>query len=120
MKQQHWVNRMYADADSLDPTRAMSWLTDDVVQRMGSAPPTKGVSEARAGYERMLSAMISMNHDFVEIWDVAPGVTVAEALVTYNRKDGVSITLPATTILRRRGEKVCDIRIYIDPTPLAH
>jgi hypothetical protein len=118
MSEDHWVRKMYRDADSMDPVRAMSWLTDDASQRMGSAPATSGIAAARAGYERMLSAVDSMAHDFIGIWDVDEGVTVAEALVTYRRKRGAPVTLPVTTILRRRGDKVADIRIYMDPAPL--
>jgi ketosteroid isomerase-like protein len=114
----HWVLKMYRDADSLNADRAMSWLTPDVVQRMGNAPETHGAAQARTGYEHMLGAVKSMSHQFLNIWDVDPTTTVAEALCTYVRKDGRTLTLPATTILRRRGDKVCDIRVYIDPGPL--
>lgn len=119
MSARHWVLDMYEDADSLDPERAMKWLTPDVVQRMGSNPPTVGIEQAREGYEHMLGAMSSMKHLFIGIWDTEPGVTVAEAMVSYHRKSGTTVRLPATTILRHRDGKVYDLRIYMDPSPLA-
>ena len=119
MATRHWVYDMYEDADSLDPERAMKWLTPDVTQRMGNNPPTVGIAQAREGYEHMLGAMSSMKHDFIEIWDTESGVAIAEALVTYHRKVGGSVTLPATTILRHRDGKVYDLRIYMDPSLLS-
>jgi hypothetical protein len=114
----HWVKKMYADADSLDTDAAMSWLDAAVVQRMGSFPPNVGVAAAREGYEGMLGAVTAMKHHFIGVWDVDAETTIAEANVTYDRKDGQVITLPATTILRHRDHRVFDLRIYMDPSPL--
>lgn len=114
----HWVRRMYRDADTCDPVKAMSWLTEDVSQQMAGAPPLHGRAAVQAQYTQFVQTVDHMEHRFIGIWDVEPLVTVAEAQVTYFRKDGSQLTLPATTILRRRGDKVADIRIYINPMPL--
>jgi hypothetical protein len=36
----------------------------------------------------------------------------------YTRQDGSQVGIPATTILRKRGNLVADVRIYMDLAPL--
>ncbi len=50
-------------------------------------------------------------------WESQDG-TVAEAEVTYTRKDGSTVTVPVTTIYRGSGDLIEDYRIYIDLAPL--
>ena len=38
--------------------------------------------------------------------------------MVYTRKDGSQVGIPSTTILRKRGDLVEDVRIYMDLTPL--
>ena len=44
--------------------------------------------------------------------------SIAEAEVTYTRKDGTSVTLPVVTIYRTDGELIDDYRIFMDVAPL--
>ena len=43
---------------------------------------------------------------------------VAEAEVTYARKDGSTVTLPVVTSYRPAGPPISDYRIFMDVAPL--
>lgn len=112
-----WVREYYDDVDAmaLDP-----WLgrhTDDVVVTFGNNPPAKGkeqVGEAIAGFWTTIGGL---RHDIRTTH--TDGDTVAlEVDVTYERKDGRSVTVPCASILHRRGELVDSLSIYIDLAPV--
>jgi hypothetical protein len=58
-----------------------------------------------------------VRHDPVEQWD-AGTATIAESDVTYTRKDGATVTVPAVTIYRTEGALIQDYRVFIDLAPL--
>ena len=53
----------------------------------------------------------------IEQWNNGPA-TIVEAVVTYTRKDGSTISLPVVTIYRTAGELIDDYRIFMDVAPL--
>jgi hypothetical protein len=60
-----------------------------------------------------------MSHSLTGAWSLHDGeVGVAEAIVMYTRRDDSIYTIKAATVLRRRGNKVCDMRIHADATQL--
>jgi hypothetical protein len=63
---------------------------------------------------RMMSLVLRY---FVQTWDEGD-VEIVEALIDYTRHDGKVVTLPCTSILRKRGDLVQDLRIYMDVSPV--
>ena len=62
-------------------------------------------------------SIAGLRHDIVQTWDTDVA-GISEANVVYTRKDGSQVGIPATSILRKRGDLVDDVRIYMDLTPL--
>ena len=74
--------------------------------------PVRSHRERECGFQ-----VFQLRHDFVQIWDTDEA-GISEAVTVYTRKDGSEVGIPVTTILRKRGDLVEDVRIYMDLAPL--
>jgi len=112
-----WVQAHYRDVDALDVEKVAAWFTDDGTVAFANHPPAVGRSAITAALGGFMSSIRGMRHEFRNVWDVG-AVTVFEASVTYTRKDGTAVVIPAATFLERRGDKITSCRIYVDHAPL--
>jgi ketosteroid isomerase-like protein len=112
-----WVEAHYRDVDALDAERVAAWFTDDGMVIFANHPPVVGRSAIKTALGGFMSSIRGMKHEFRNVWDVG-AVTVFEASVTYTRKDGTAVVIPAATFLERRGDKIRSCRIYVDHAPL--
>ena len=112
-----WVQAHYRDVDALDAEKVAAWFTDDGTVVFANHPPVVGRSAIKTALGGFMSSIRGMKHEFRKVWDVG-AVTVFEASVTYTRKDGSAVVIPAATFLERRGDKITSCRIYVDHAPL--
>jgi ketosteroid isomerase-like protein len=108
---------LFDDIDSMEPDRFAAHLSEDVSMRFGNAEPIHGRQAARDAWAGFCDSIDGVAHQPVRRWTSADG-TVAEAEVTYTRKDGGKVTVPVTTIYTEAGGEIDDYRIYIDLAPL--
>jgi ketosteroid isomerase-like protein len=112
-----WVQAHYRDVDALDAEKVAAWFTDDGTVVFANYPPAVGRSAIEAAVGGFMSSIRGMRHEFVNVWEA--GATAGfEARVTYTRKDGSTVVIPAATFLERRGDKITSCRIYVDHAPL--
>jgi ketosteroid isomerase-like protein len=112
-----WVQAHYRDVDALDAEKVAAWFTDDGTVVFANHPPVVGRSAIKTALGGFMSSIRGMKHEFRNVWD-AGAVTAFEASVTYTRKDGTAVVIPAATFLERRGDKITSCRIYVDHAPL--
>ena len=109
---------LFEDIDSMEPDRFAAHLAEDVSMRFGNAEPIHGRQAARDAWAGFCESIDGVAHTPLRPLGVSRGGTVAEAEVTYTRKDGSTVTVPVTTIYRGSGDLIDDYRIYIDLAPL--
>lgn len=112
-----WREEFYRDADTIDIERLAPWFTDDVQIRFGNQPTLHGKSAAVEAFTGFFSSIAGMHHELGEA-HVDGETIVSEALVTYTRHDGSSLTVPVCSILRRNGDLLESLVIYIDISQL--
>ena len=112
-----WIREYFRVVDDMDLEGYLALHTDDVRFRFGNAPATTGKEPVREGLTQLWGSIAGLRHDIVRTWDTGDS-GVSEATCVYTRKDGSQVGIPVTTILRRRGDLVEDIRIFIDMAPL--
>jgi ketosteroid isomerase-like protein len=108
---------LFADIDSMDPDRFAEHLAEDVRFRFGNADPVHGRAAVRDVWAEFCETVDGVRHHPVEQWESGDAV-IAEAEVTYTRKDGSEVTVPVVTIYRSSGELIDDYRVFIDLAPL--
>jgi ketosteroid isomerase-like protein len=119
LPEKHWVRDMFAAGDTLDPDRAMAFLSDDVVMRVCDQPITRGKPAARASFEALTQNFAAVSHTFVAIYDVAPDLTITETLTRYTLKDGRVVTNTSCNHLRHRNGLVTENKIFMDTSCFA-
>jgi ketosteroid isomerase-like protein len=112
-----WIREYFRTVDRMDMEGYLALHTDDVRFRYGNAPTTIGKEAIRAGLTQLWGSIGGLRHDIARTWDTEDS-GVSEANVVYTRKDGSQVGIPATTVMRKRGNLVEDIRIYMDLAPL--
>jgi ketosteroid isomerase-like protein len=109
---------LFADIDRMDADAWAAYLAEDAVMRFGNADPVRGRQACRDALAAFYEMIDGLSHDLVEQWEL-DGVTIAEANVTYTRKDGRRVTVPVVTIYRTNdGDVISDYRVFIDLAPV--
>lgn len=114
-----WIHDYYKAADSLDIDRLLALHTDDTRLAFANHPVVEGKEGFHAAIGGFWSTIRSMSHQVTGAWSLHGGrIGIGELVVTYGRRDGSEAIVKACTVLRRRDEKVSDIRIHGDFTAL--
>jgi hypothetical protein len=109
---------LFEDIDSMEPDAFARHLSDDVTMRFGNAEPLHGRAACRDAWAQFCETVDGVSHDMVNQWEVG-STTIAEANVTYTRKDGTEVTVPVLTIYETNADDEIDsYRIFIDLAPV--
>ena len=114
-----WLYEFFRSADSLDLDRLSAHMTDDVRLTFANYPTTAGKPAFRQAIGDLWSRIKGMSHSISGAWSLHGGrVGIGELAVMYTRRDDTLYTIKCATVLRRRGDQICDIRIHADVTQL--
>jgi SnoaL-like protein len=113
----HWFSDFYVSIDAMRLDEFAAGLAPDVEVVVGNNPVMRGRQAAKDGIGYFWSTIDGIKHHFVNVAE-SNGLTFLEANVEYLRKDGKSVTIPAVTVLERRGDLVKSLRIYFDVAPV--
>jgi SnoaL-like domain len=110
-------SQLFSDIDSLEPERFTQHLAEDVTMRFGNAEEVHGRDAVHDVWAGFCEGVDGVSHSGLRRWESDEG-TVAEADVTYTKKDGGKVTVPVVTIYREGDGGIDDYRVFIDLTPL--
>ena len=109
---------MFEDIDRMDADAWAAYLAPDAVMRFGNADHVHGRQACRDALAAFYEMIDGLSHEILEQWQV-DRVTIAEANVTYARKDGRPVTVPVVTIYRTNDDDlIADYRVFIDLAPV--
>jgi hypothetical protein len=111
------IKRYYEAADAMDLERFKALHGDKARVFFANFPPAEGPDQIAGAIGQFWSTVRGMKHHFVNRWD-HPDETIIEAAVSYTRKDGQVVTIPCVSILRPDGERVGELRVFIDVAPI--
>ena len=113
-----FADGMFAVVDRLDADRFAEYYAPDAVLRFGNAEPVHGREAIRQTYAEFFATLDGLRHD-PQHYVHQDGTHLMEALVTYTRKDGSLVTVPAMSVFHTRADGLIDsYRIYVDLAPL--
>jgi hypothetical protein len=114
-----WIYEFYRAADSLDMERFLALHTEDVRLTFANYPTTVGRDALRAGIGAIWSRIKAMSHSLSGAWSLHEGqIGIAEGSCMYTRLDDSLHMVRPCTVLRRRGDKIEELRIHVDATLL--
>jgi ketosteroid isomerase-like protein len=113
---QEWVRDTYAAVDTKDTEGYLRQLTADVRWRFGNGPELVGHEAVRGALIPFFAGLHGLSHHMSGQWRAGDAV-ILESEVTYTRRDGTTVTLPAATIYRMRGHLAYQGQIFMDIAP---
>lgn len=117
---ERWAREFFTAVDSRQPDRIIQFMHPDVRLQMANSSEVRGSEAVKQGFVQAAERFTSIRHDIRGIWkgmwSNGPVVSV-EAIVEYQFPDGQMVSLPCTSTLRLRDDKIADYRIFIDPAP---
>lgn len=111
------IQQYYSAVDSMNVEAFAALHTEDTRLRFGNAETVVGHEAVVQGIVAFWSTIKGLRHNFVQTWEEGD-VEIVEALIDYTRQDGKVVTVPCTSILRKRGKLIHDLRIYMDISPV--
>ena len=112
------TTRVFAAVDARDAKAFAEFFAGNGRLVFGNGEPMVGAHAIAEGIGRFFTTIDGLRHQVRNEWVVGPD-TVVELLVTYDRLDGRSVTLPAVSIWHLGNDDLIDdYRIYIDLAPL--
>jgi ketosteroid isomerase-like protein len=112
-----FVSKVYEAIDSMDEQRFANCLSENCTFVFANGDPVIGRVNAAAASHSFLSQLAGIRHHLVNVWTFED-VIVSQICVTYTRKDGSTLTIPAVTIWKLRDRLIDECRIYVDISPL--
>lgn len=112
-----WWESYYSDVDTKDIKRVEAWFTDDIILQFGNTPVILGRENAVAALGGFTAGLTSLRHCCGRAVESGDEMFM-DAEVTYTLPNGKCVTIPAATYKKRRGEKICELRVYADFSPL--
>ena len=111
------IKRYYEAVDAMDLEAFKAMHSENARVIFANYPAAEGPDQIAGAIGQFWSTIGGLKHTFVNRWD-NPEESILEAAVDYTRKDGSAVTLPAVSILKPEGDKVGELRVFIDVAPL--
>jgi ketosteroid isomerase-like protein len=112
-----YVSKVNEAVDSMDERRLAPFLTKNCTFVYANHAPVIGRENIAETSKAFMALIAEIKHRLLDTWAI-DDVIVSRLEVTYTRKDGSTLTVPAVTIWRMRERQIDDYRIYIDVAPL--
>jgi ketosteroid isomerase-like protein len=112
-----FVSKVYEAIDSMDEQGFANCLTENCTFVYANSDPVIGRANAAAASQNFLKQLAGIKHHLLNVW-AFEDVIVSQISVTYTRKDGSELTIPAVTIWKLQDRLIDEYRIYVDISPL--
>lgn len=112
------VKKMFLAGEAMNVENFVKFYTDDALYQFSNFPIVYGPEGIKNASQGFIQTVEGLHHHIVNMWETNDGTVVCEMEVTYVRFDGKIFTLPCCDTIRFDGEKVKELRIYMDISPV--
>jgi ketosteroid isomerase-like protein len=109
--------RLFGRGEAFDSEGFIGFFTDNPMYQFGNGEPCLTKAAIKASVDAFFGGVEALYHDLRNVWEVGNCVFV-EMDVIYWRKDGTNIKLPCADIFRFEGDKILELRIFMDANPV--
>lgn len=111
------IEKYYTTIDSMDLEAFKAMHSDNAKVHFANFPAAEGPDQIAGAIGQFWETIDGLKHNFVNRWD-HPDETILELAVDYTRKDGEHVVLPCVSIIKPEGDKVGELRVFIDVAPI--
>ena len=118
------VKKMFLAGEAMNVNNFIKLYTENAVYQFGNFPiehGPEGIRQSSGSFEdkgSFLGKVEGVHHHLKNIWEVSKDTLVVDMDVTYIRHDGKVVTLPCCDIIRLEGDKVKELKIFMDISPV--
>lgn len=112
------VRKMFLAGEAMNVENFVKFYTDDALYQFSNFPVVYGPEGIKQASVEFIKTVEGLHHHIVNMWETSDGTVVCEMEVTYVRFDGRISTLPCCDTIRFEGDKVKELRIYMDISPV--
>jgi catechol 2,3-dioxygenase-like lactoylglutathione lyase family enzyme len=109
--------RLFGRGEAFDSEGFIGFFTDKPMYQFGNGEPCLNKEEIFDSVANFFGAVDALYHDVRNVWEQG-NVVFVEMDVMYWRKDGTTVTVPASDIFRFEGDKIQELRIFMDANPI--
>lgn len=113
------VIKLFSRGEAFDSQGFIDFFTDTPVYQFGNYPICFDKPSIKDSVTAFFGQVAALYHEIKMLWEIGEVVFV-EMDVTYWRKDGSEVTLPCFDIFRFEGDKVSELRIFMDANPVGN
>lgn len=114
-----FVRAFYEAVDSLDADAMAPLLADNVRFRMGSHSDLIGKERVLQLNAEVMTHWTKIKHHYVDVFSDRDK-TLVECFVEYVLPNGKDYLLPFLTMFERDGDKITNIKVFGDASPMIH
>jgi len=107
---------LYAHVENNDVDGYLTHFAVDAQYQVGNFPVLTGHDAIREIALSMINLVDSVQHESKSMWLAGDSVVICESDITYQRKDGKRIVVPAMNIIHYSGDKVVNYQAFVDPS----
>jgi ketosteroid isomerase-like protein len=111
------TRKMLKAGESMNVENFAKFYTKDTLYQFSNFPVAYGLQGICDSLQLFLDKVEAVYHDIRAIWE-QDNTVICQMDVTYIRHDGKVFTLPCCDTIRFAGDKIQELRIYIDITPI--
>ena len=112
-----WVEETYEALDARDVDAFVGRLTPGAEVRFGNGELLEGRVAVRDAFSEFFRSIDSVSHAFTSQLRV-DDTLIIEQMVTFGKRDGTAVVLPAVTIFELTDGKADRMQTYIDVSPV--
>ena len=112
-----WIEATYEALDEKDVDAFVAQLTPGATVQFGNGAPVAGRVAIRDAFSGFFDAIGTMSHAFTSQLRV-DDTLIIEAIVTFTRRDGTAVAIPAATVCELTDGKADRMQTYADVSPL--
>jgi hypothetical protein len=118
------LKKMFLAGEAMNVENFVKFYTDDAVYQFSNFPVAHGpdgIRKASGSFQdksSFLGKVEGLHHHLKDIWEVEQDTLVIDMEVTYVRHDGQVLTLPCCDVVRLDGDKVKELLIYMNISPV--
>ena len=117
MTSNEFVTRIIEALESKDALKVAALMTNDATLRFGNKPAVHGHETIIQFYATIFDLLISCKYDDTIVEEGANFI-LWQGVSTYHRNDGVVVTFPFCSVIRKEGDKMKEFLTYADNSAL--
>ena len=112
------LKQLFLAGEAMNINNFVNFFTEDALYQFGNFPVVyghQGIKDSSVGF---LEKCEGLHHHMKNMWQLSEELVIVEMDVTYVRHDGKVFTLPCADTVRFQGDKISELRIFMDVTPM--